>query len=91
MFATRTSTYTATNTNSVESEAPNLDGSRLAFVLVVAGFYEVEYDVSPRAVHLVFVVVAQVVVFTRHQPLRRVRGAVRATHDRHLLDALAHV
>ena len=56
---------------------------------VVAGSYEVEADVSPRPAHLVVVVGAQVVVFTRHQPLRRVRGAVRATHDRHL--SLIHI
>lgn len=62
----------------------------LPFVLVVASSYEVEVDSSPRAVHLVFVMGAKVIVFTRHQPLGGVCGAVRPTHDSHVLDALAH-
>ena len=65
--------------------------SGLAFVLVVAGLYKVEGDPSSGAAHLVFVVGAEVVVFARHESLGRVRRAVRATHDRHFLQAFAHV
>lgn len=51
--------------------------------------YKVFRQLPAGTLHGLVVVGAEVVLLARHQPLGRIRRAVRAAHHRHLLDALA--